>query len=332
MSTDLSQTGSGQSLQEGKSGQIAKRISDLERGGYYRNVVSPEDYIAGKNRYDSSNNEDLELTDEGSKDIESQGKGVVALKHWNTKVQNKFNECTESQKQAWVDSFKIVEKGFVKQLNALKDDIAVAEPMLEAVAPYYRDIEKLGMTPKEYLQRLIKFDDDLGFNPAYEIARLIAIHKLSYDDIYNQLDAASRNLEEEESIEKYISPLKREITQLKSSLGYGDSGYENKGKEEEAAKAIIDKVTMFFEQRDSAGREMYPGAFEHIQDILELVQTGETLEDAYNLVVNGETARGKEGSVEVEYDEPQGQGRRAALTPREKEKQLLLNTLNRITR
>jgi hypothetical protein len=335
MSTELSRAEGGKSLDKVQQGELAQRARDLERGGYYRNVVSPEDYIAGKNRYDSSNNEDLELNDEGSKDIESQGTKsqgteVEPLKHWNTKIQKKFDECTDSQKQAWIDSFKIVEKGYVKQLTALKDDIAVAEPMLEAVSPYYRDIEKLGMTPKEYLERLINFDDKLGSNPAYEIARLISIHKLSYDDIYNQLSKASRDLREEVSIGKYVTPIQKELNEIKSALGYSEAARVNKAEAEQTADEIVDKITMFFEQKDSAGREMYPGAFDHMEDILDLAQRGNALEDAYRLAVDGKKSVSQE--ADVDYEETQGQGRRAELTPREKEKQLLLNTLKKITR
>jgi hypothetical protein len=335
MSTDL-EVSTGQSQVAVRSNEIVKKVSDLERGGYYKTVVSPEDYLAGKNREGSRTNDELELNDDSQSVIDTKDKQqeVSPLNHWNRKIQKKFEECTESQKKAWVDSFKIIEKGFVKQLNALKDDIMVAEPILAAISPYAEDIRKIGLTPEEYLRELIKFDYDLGNNPAKQVARLIAIHNLSYDSIYNQLGKVSQEVKDEESMSKYVDPLKKELTEIKSALGYSGTSRVNQAEAVQTAQEIVDKVTMFFEQRDSAGRELYPGAFARMEDILELVQTGENLEDAYNLVVNGGEKDEKVVEVEggdVDYEEPQ-RSRRAEMTLQEKEKQMLLNTLKKITR
>jgi hypothetical protein len=330
MSTDL-EVSTGQSQVAVRSNEIVKKVSDLERGGYYKNVVSPEEYLKRGNREVDRTNDELELDDD--KEI-GRAKEVEPLKHWNTKIQKKFDECTDSQKQAWVESFKIIEKGFVKQLNALKDDIAVSQPILAAISPYAKAISEIGLTPDEYLRELIKFDDELGIDPAKQIARLIAIHNVSYNAIYNQLGKAAQDVRDEISISKYVNPLKKELNEIKSAVGYSSTSKVDTAEAEESAKEIVDKVTMFFEQRDSSGREMYPGAFNHMEDILELVQTGENLEDAYNLVVNGGK---KDGQVidtvgsEVDYDEPQG-NRRTVMTPQEKEKQMLLSTLRKITR
>jgi hypothetical protein len=63
------------------------------------------------------------------------------------------------------------------------------------------------------------------------------------------------------------------------------------------AKEIVEQVTMFFEQRDAQGKLLYPNAFANIEDILDLVQTGETLEDAYNLVMTGNKNKDKNPNI-----------------------------------
>jgi hypothetical protein len=341
VANELSTTSSNE-LAKQHQAQVAKRVSDLERGGYYKNVVSPEDYLARKQKSGNADT-DLELQDDaelnsdvGSRRTENE---VVPLKHWNTNIQKKFDECTDSQKKAWLDSFKIIEKGYVKQLNALKDDLNVAGPVLDALEPYLKGINNLGMTAQEYLKELLAFDDKLGLNPAYYIAKLIAIHNITYNDIYNNLNAAIEEVATENKLDKYITPLKQEITQLKSGLGLGQSlegqSQESPAVVKEAADEIVDKVTMFFEQKDASGRDLYPGAFEHMEDILELVQMGETLDDAYNYVINGKSAQDDRSSddrgSEVEYDEPRAANNQK-LTSAEKEKQMLRNALRKIER
>jgi hypothetical protein len=63
------------------------------------------------------------------------------------------------------------------------------------------------------------------------------------------------------------------------------------------ANEIVEQITMFFEQRDAQGKLLYPNAFANIEDILDLVQTGETLEDAYNLVMTGNKKKDKNPNI-----------------------------------
>jgi cupin superfamily acireductone dioxygenase involved in methionine salvage len=312
-----------------RTNEVAKRISDLERGGYYKNVVSPEEYLKGNK--DSSTNTDVEIYDEQSQPQEK--KEVVPLKHWNEKIQAKFDECTDSQKKAWLDSFKIVEKNYVKQLNYLKDDIATMQPVMAQLEPLKPQIDKLGKTPAEYIKTLIDFDMCLGQDPTYEIARLISHHKVRYDDLYNVLPAAAKDIEEINTMSKYISPLHKELSDIKAALGYSSQDTVDVGLATKAAEEMVVKITKFFEQRDSSGKEMYPGAFDCMPDIIELVQAGEDLATAYNHVVKGQSQTQEPVEEEgVDYDEPNNQNRRKVVNALDKEKEMLRAVLNKISR
>ncbi|MDR0723726.1 MAG: hypothetical protein LBF23_00865 [Endomicrobium sp.] len=335
MSTDL-EVSTGQSQVAVRQNEVAKKISDLERGGYYKNVVSPEEYLSRKK--DSSTNPDVEIYDEQSQDTkdtkDTKNKQVAPLKHWNEKIQAKFDECTDSQKRAWLDSFKIVEKNYVKQLNYLKDDIAAMQPVMAEFEPLKPQLEKLGQTPAEYIKDLITFDMQIGANPAYEIARLISHFNVAYNDLYNALPQAANDLKESTTISKYVDPLYKELASIKAALGYSSQDTVNVEMATKAAEDIIAKVTAFFEQRDSSGKEMYPGAFEHIRDIIELVQTGENLQDAYDYVVNGKSNK-EDSSIEeqgLDYDEPQDRKKDRKMNSDEKEKAMLLSMLEKINR
>jgi hypothetical protein len=325
MSNDLEVT-TGQQQVAVQTPDVVKKVSDLEKGGYYKNVISPEEYLSGKSTEGSKTNNELEIYDD--KDNEHvDNKSLDPLKHWNAKIQKKYDECTDSQKQAWLDSFKIIEKGYVKQLNALKEDIMMAAPIVQMMEPYKDSLKKLNISAAEYLKYLITFDELLGANPVYEIARLISVYKVSYNDLYNTLAVADKDVKEESSINKYVNPLRQEISQLKKAMGI--DGTVSSEVEEEAkteAKNIIDKLTMFFEQRNSEGKLVYPGAFENISEIIELVQTGETLHDAYNIVVKGDRKNTENDVV----DNDSSSQKKAPMDAREQEYQMLRSIISRL--
>jgi hypothetical protein len=335
MSNELQTTGNKELEKQSQNAYIDKRVSNLEEGGYYKKVISPEDYLASRKSHDADGqSQDLELSSElGNNEAQdaASNKKIEPLKHWNINIKKKFDTCSESQQQAWLDSFKIVEKSFVKQLNALKDQIALAETILEPMYPYVKELKKLGQSPQEYIRTGIEFDEKLGQNPAYEIAKLISIHNVSYDAISQFLPQAIKDLDTQASISKYIKPLKEEIAQLKGS----DGASSNLEKAEEVSDDIINKITAFYSQTDSSGKLKYPYAFDHIQDILELVQTGENLATAYNLVVNGERPTDSDNSdtsseSEVEYEAPSN--KRREMSPREKEEEMLKSVVSKIRR
>jgi hypothetical protein len=308
--------------------QIDNRVRNLEDGGYYKNVVSPEEYLS---KLKESGDSELELSDEdgnvSSSELSTPQK-VEPLKHWNVNIQRKFDSCSESQQKAWLDSFKIVEKSYVKQLNNLKDQIAISEIILEPLIPYVKDLKKLGKKPQDYIREIIEFDEAVGKNPAYEIAKLIVRYNLNYDTISKMIPHVNKDIDAENVVFKYIKPLKEEIAKLK-----GDDVQSAKIQKEaqDTSDEIVNKITTFYNQTDSSGKLLYPKAFDFIEDILELVQTGENLDTAYNLVLNGQRADESDNSnsrEEVEYDEPIKKKRK--LNALEEEKQMLRNTLNKL--
>jgi hypothetical protein len=305
-------------LAESQKAEIVNKTALKEDGGYYKNVVSPEEYL-NQRKEKSNTGDDLELKDEDSKKSE-----VTPLKHWNTKIQNKFDECTESQKKAWLDSFKIIEKGYVKQLNAVKQDLAISLPVFKEVEPYLEQISKDGMTPAQYVRTLIDFDKQLEKDPAPLVGKIINYYQLSYDAVFYGLERAIDESKHQGSISPYIVPLQKEISQLRSQLS-------PEAKEQAEANEAAAKIEAFYSQKDSSGKDMYPGAFDNLDDILALVQIGETLDNAYNLVINGETKESAEDNKDADiYDDIEP--RRRPLDAREKELEMLRSVVRKITK
>lgn len=311
-----------------KSNEIANRISDLERGGYYKNVVSPDDYLK-TNKQESSTDGDTELYDDNKEQKES----AAPLKHWSNNIKKIFADCTESQKKAWLSSFKIIEKGYVKNLNSLKDEIAQVAPIVKLLEPLADDLKKIGQSKYDYIKDLIDFDLAVGKDPAYEIAKLICLKQINIEDLKRYLPIANDDIVANKYINVHLDPLKKEIKKLKQALGDSSELSEDNELVKKTAEDAINKITMFFEQKDAKGNDLYPGAFENIEDILELVQTGENLEDAYNLVINGQSksSDSSDTSSEIEYDELRSRSKKS-VSAQEKERELLLATLNKISR
>jgi hypothetical protein len=337
--------------------EIARR-SELEKGGYYRTVVSPDQYLKSLKDSSQKQGEELELEDEPQSqptaDLqESAGKSkpAVPLKHWNANIKKHFEACSDSQKKAWVDSFKIIEKGYNKKLDALQADLDMAAPVVNFLIKHEASLLKLratkGVDPIDYLDTLINFDIKMAQDPVYEIARLIAHHKVNYEDIASVMGIAEDNLKTSAAVNQHIAPLKNEISQLKQSLGlqnvavnqesaFADAAAAGISPEEvEAAKDAANKVEAFYGQKDSTGKPLYPQAIENIEEILEQVQkTGMGLDDAYQKVVNGiepqekNTAGNTASESDIDYDEPVVT--KSAMNARDKEKAFLQAKLRHV--
>ena len=281
MGTDLDKVGH---TQQGIVDYVRQREEGL-KPSHKTQTTSVKEYLGGD--APETRSEELELERESSKPLKRSAKDPQPLRHWSEHIQSKFESVPKSTQQAWLDSFKIVEKGFVKQLNALKDDIQSAAAIFEVIEPYYEEIMKTGMTPAEYFKNLIAFDYMMGKDPAYEISKLILRHNVQYEDIYWNLVEAEEDIKEEAKVSKHLAPLKAEIESLKDKLGYHKRPRDVEAKAEE----LFEKIKNFYSQVDEQGNELYPGAFDYIEDIIEVVQTGETLEDAYDLVMGGKRLR-----------------------------------------
>jgi hypothetical protein len=81
------------------------------------------------------------------------------LGHWADHIAKEFERLPEKTQKAWLDSFKIVEKGFIKQANELKEDLIIAEDILALVEPFYDEMLAKGISPKAYIKSLIDFDN-----------------------------------------------------------------------------------------------------------------------------------------------------------------------------
>jgi hypothetical protein len=89
---------------------------------------------------------------------------------------------------------------------------------------------------------------------------------------------------------------------------------------------------MFYAQRDAKGNLLYPNAMANIDDIFELVQTGETLDDAYHLVMNGKKSNESPDEESIDYEEPKTKKSGYQKNPQELEKEMLRNTFKKLMR
>jgi hypothetical protein len=311
--------------------QIDNRVRNLEDGGYYKNVVSPEEYLSERKE---SGDSELELSDEdgnvSSSELSTPQK-VEPLKHWNLSIQRKFDSCSESQKKAWLDSFAIIEKGYAKQLAMQKkhwiDDL---------VAPFEKDLKKLDLTSSEYIAELIKLDNDLGSKPAETIASLMLHRNINF----NQIDAVLDKVAIEMDQQAVIAPLQKDMNRIKSSLGIqspegtqfpGTQSPDLEYAQNQEAEQVANKISEFYNQTDKTGKQLYPGAIDNIEAILAQVEQGNTLDKAYYIVMNNkESPASKEEEQQVDYEETESPKKKRKLNALEEEKQMLRNTLNKL--
>jgi hypothetical protein len=276
---------------------------------------------------------DTELTEDVSAK-KSRKSDIVPMKFWSKKIQKMFEECSQEQKRAWLDSFEIIEKGYAKQVRQLQATLDLAEPILKLLIPKIEGLKKIKMTPTEYVKLLLDFDVSLAKDPAYEVAKLIARFNLKYDDLAPLVPTAVDDVVTADRVKQQMQPLKDEINALRSQLNPSSEAMydeETQDEIERQAETLVDQITMFYEQRDNKGNLLYPGAFKFAPEILELVEAGEDLDTAYHLVVKGK--RPDELTDDsIEYQESDDGRKPVAKTAKEKEHDYLMSVLNQITR
>jgi arginyl-tRNA--protein-N-Asp/Glu arginylyltransferase len=95
------------------------------------------------------------------------------------------------------------------------------------------------------------------------------------------------------------------------------------------AKEVYQLLTDFYSQRDNTGKEMYPNAMERFEELVEELETGCTLQDAYERVMGREPAQASD-EVTMEDTAPRSSKRRK--TPQEEEEDMLNRKLRQILR
>jgi hypothetical protein len=314
---------------------LVKLHNQLKQNGYYKNVITPEQYLKNL-KYEGTNEDDgseLELTENEGVQAPAQRtsskKQPKPLAHWNAKIAARFQECDKATQNAWLDSFKIIEKSYVKQLNELKEDLLLAEPIFELLMPFQEYFVKSKQTPAEYFKQLIEFDKELGADPAKAVAKLVVMYNLPQDAIANALDVAENELAHNSMMEQTLQPLKKEINRLKTQLGTASPQEVDYEQANGMADDLAQKIEAFFDQKDKQGQPIYPKAYDYIEDIIELYQTGVDLDTAYHNIVDGAEAA-PQYDDQIEEEAP-------ALSPnmpkgRDAEREYLINTYNKIKR
>jgi hypothetical protein len=282
--------------------QIVEIVREREERNLPRrresNTVAPAEYLKSGA---AAPTQDVELEEErGIAPSVKKHKSTTKHKplgHWADHIAKEFERLPEKTQKAWLDSFKIVEKGFIKQVNELKEDLIVAEDILALVEPFYDEMLAKGISPKAYIKSLIDFDRKVGQDAAYEIARMIIQHGVTLEKIYPKIVQAEKDMLDDYNIRRHIDPLKKEIAKLKGEDVDTATVIAEANRE---ADELFEKIRNYYEQVDEQGEKLYPNAFDHMEDIIELIQGGENLDDAYDLVMFGRRLNDEEVEGEIE--------------------------------
>lgn len=311
MADELSTTSSTTQLTQYEKNYL-ERKARLEKSGYYKSNITPDEYLQQKAK--SRPNANLEL-EEAAK--ERLGKKFIPTtttptgkidpeKHWGKYIQAKFEACDPDTQAAWKKSFTIIEKSYQKQTNQMQMALSIADPIVALLAPLANDLKKLGKTPAEYVSTLIQFDKELTKNPVYKIATLLSKFAITYDDLMQVQELADREVEQSFAINKYVEPLKKELSEIKKSMGYNPDDKIDSVEVEKTVEEVVEKISSFFAQVDEQGNSLYPHAEENIERILELAEQDIPLHDAYNQALseaNAEASPSSSSDDKIEFSQ-----------------------------
>jgi hypothetical protein len=275
--------------------------------------ISPADYFKSKELQHGGDDEDLDLTPSRTKaDVDitepkakEKSSELQALNFWNRNIRNVFNSQSEKVKKAWMESFAIIEKGFAKRAADLEDRLSPSEDIIdiiEVLTPIMPELEKLKLSPAEYIERRIKEDREIGKDPYLYVAKLCILNNLGLKELQGTLDYARQSLEREREEGGELSNIKKELKALKSVVGQIEAPHDP---DSDVAKAeeISENIKNFYNQRDKKGNELYPDAVKYIPAIFAFIEQGYSLDEAYKeAVLGGMISDDDDTPPEIDYD------------------------------
>lgn len=211
-------------------------------------------------------------------DDTSDTQGIVAPNHWSAEDQATFNALTElgEQGQAAQDFLlnrhKAMEADYTRKTQEISQFKREAEPVMGLIEPFKPQLQQLGVTPDQYLQRMIQADQFLNQDPKGALQWLAGHYQVDLNELANAPQA-----------DPQVQKLQSEIHQLKSTMTQREQQ-----EVQQRQQTLESKINDFSEEKDSEGNPANPHFMDVIDDMITLA--------------TAERAAGREPDLKTLYD------------------------------
>ena len=206
---------------------------------------------------------------------------IEAPKTWPKEHRELFNALPNEQKMFMVERDKERNTAFQRKTTELAEQRKQYDALIGVVQPYREQIAANGLTPHEYLARLMTYDTALRQNPRKAIAELAQHYgvPLDSDASYDQMGA---DYDDEDSSSPQFQQLKQELDQVKNHL------IESQQVQTQQMNQNLERqVEKFRSETDADGNILRPHFDKLRMSMAKLVSSGqaEDLNKAYKMAV-----------------------------------------------
>jgi hypothetical protein len=202
---------------------------------------------------------------------------------WNKATKDAFNELSPRHQKAWLDSCRIAEKYYNKLASELRTSYAILDDVAASLAPDVQTIIQQVGSPGEYIKNLIQADKEATQRPIDYILRIMAQRQITFDDLSAGIQPLVKKMDTEDA----VAPVLNRISELENKLVQASAPQESEQFTQAEVDEMIDTITNYYAQTDSAGRPLYPNAEKMYDYIIDFLASGEAqnLDEAYKFAV-----------------------------------------------
>jgi len=203
---------------------------------------------------------------EGELEAADDGLEVEALveppEHWAAADKETFSTAPP-ELQGWLlDRHKQMEGDYTRKTQEVADLRRDYEPVQQMLAPYQANLQQMGVSPSQYIERLANADLMLSQNPIEGLKQVAQMYGI---DLANLQGAAPDG--DPGAVDPALSTLRQELGDLRQNILRRDQADA-----QSRQNTILDELQSFSEATDDSGQKAHPHFDEVMNDMVLLAQ------------------------------------------------------------
>ena len=206
-----------------------------------------------------------DVTTEVEKEVEetTEGTEFKPPEHFSDPDKKVFEGLPQEQQEWMLGRYKDMEADYTKKTQAHAEFQRTYEPIDQLIEPIRQTLVLNGVTPGQYVQRLMTADSYLTKQPKEAIKWLMQSYGVSLDALEGEADDTS---------DPEIQALRTEMTDLRSSI-------DKRQEDDQTAlyTSAANQITEFREAKDKAGQPLHPLLDDVMEDITRLAHADRSI-------------------------------------------------------
>lgn len=231
--------------------------SDTESMDEMGDVSSEVDSGADEDLSGDTSTEDEESEDtEDSGNEETSEEAIEPPQHWSEADKETFRNVPKEAQEFLLNRHKAMEADYTRKTQELADVRKSYEAIDQVMAPFQGQMQELGISQPEVIQRWAAAENYLNTNPAEAIQWLAQSYGVDLGNMpeQSQADPAVQKLQQE------LHELRQSVTQREQTEA------------QQRTSSMLDQIRTFADEKDEAGNAAHPYFEDVMDDMLTLAR------------------------------------------------------------